>query len=57
MRKSERINQLELEIYKMRIEIDLMHNVLENFLQAQELRSMDAGKWYPRRPPRPDING
>ncbi len=57
MRKSERINQLELEIYKMRIEIDLMHNVIETFLQAQEARSMDSGKWYPRRPPRPDING
>lgn len=54
MRKSERIYQLELEIYKMRIELDLMHEVLQNFLQAQEARSMDSGKWYPRRPHRPD---
>lgn len=55
MRKSEKINQLELEIYKMRIELDLMHEVLQTFLQAQEARAMDSGKWYPRRP-RPDMN-
>jgi hypothetical protein len=53
VRNRDRINQLELELYKLRIEIDLMHEIMHGFVQAQELKSqnMDAGKWYPRRLP------
>jgi hypothetical protein len=56
MRKSERINMLELELYKMRIELDLIHEILNNIISAQNasqenVRSMDSGKWYPRRMP------
>ncbi len=53
MRNRDRINQLELELYKLRIEIDLIHEIMHGFVQAQELKSqnMDSGKWYPRRLP------
>ena len=47
---------LELELYKIRIELDLIHEVLNNIISAQSVaqenvRNMDAGKWYPRRLP------
>jgi hypothetical protein len=53
VRNSQRINILELELYKLRIELDLMHEIMHGILQAQESKSkdMDAGKWYPRRLP------
>lgn len=53
MRNSRRIDQLELELFKLRIELDLMHEILHSFIQSQEQKtqSMDAGKWYPRRLP------
>lgn len=53
MRNSQRINMLELELFKLRIEIDLMHEILTNIIQAQEQKSqsLDSGKWYPRRLP------
>lgn len=56
MRNRDRINQLELEMYKMRIELDLIHEILGNIIstqnaQQENVKSMDAGKWYPRRLP------
>ena len=46
---------LELELYKLRIELDIMHEIMSNIIntqqQAQEARSMDSGKWYPRKNP------
>jgi len=53
MRKSQKINWLELELYKLRIELDLMHEIISGLIQSQEVKAkdMDAGKWYPRRLP------
>jgi hypothetical protein len=56
MRKSEKINMLELELYKMRIELDLIHEILNNIIAVQNapqenVRNLDSGKWYPRRLP------
>lgn len=54
MRKSERINQLEIELYKIRIELDLMHEILSVYLSSQQQQDssrLDSGKWYPRRMP------
>lgn len=56
MRKSEKINMLELELYKIRIELDLIHEIIGNIIstqnsQQENVKSMDAGKWYPRRLP------
>ena len=52
MRKSQRINMLELEIYKLRIELDLIHEILSAALSEKKPEpQMDSGKWYPRRLP------
>lgn len=55
MRNSRKIDQLELEIYKIRIELDLIHEILSNLINSQssqqENMRMDSGKWYPRRLP------
>ena len=56
MRSQRRIDMLELELYKLRIELDIMHEIMSNVVntqvQASEARNMDSGKWYPRtRPP------
>lgn len=53
MRNRNRLNQIELELFKMKIELDLMHEILHGLIQSQEQKTqnMDAGKWYPRRLP------
>lgn len=56
MRKSEKINMLELELYKLRIEIDIIHEILGSIIAANQtpqenVRNLDSGKWYPRRLP------
>lgn len=52
MRNSRRIDQLELELFKLRIELDLMHEIISNLLADKKPeQNMDAGKWYPRRLP------
>lgn len=55
MRNSRKIDQLELEIFKIRIELDLIHEILSNIINSQnsqqESMRMDSGKWYPRRLP------
>ena len=49
---------LELELYKLRIELDIMHEIMSNIIntqqQAAESRNMDSGKWYPRKNPTPN---
>ena len=57
MRSQRRIDLLELELYKLRIELDIMNEIMSNVIntqvQASEARNIDAGKWYPRtRPPK-----
>jgi hypothetical protein len=53
MRNSKRIDQLELELFKMKIELDLVHEILHGIIQSQEQKAynMESGKWYPRRMP------
>jgi hypothetical protein len=55
MRSQRRIDMLELELYKLRIELDIMHEIMSNIIntqvQAAELKNMDSGKWYPRQKP------
>jgi len=53
VRNRDKINQLELELFKLRVELDLMHEIVHGFIQSQEQKSqnLDAGKWYPRRLP------
>lgn len=58
MRSQRRIDLLELELYKLRIELDLMHEIISNVIstqiQAAEAKTMDSGKWYPRKNPNPN---
>ncbi len=55
MRNSRKINELELELFKVRIELDLIHEILSNVINTQNAQQenvrMDSGKWYPRRLP------
>ncbi len=55
MRAQRRIDLLELELYKLRIELDIMHeimgNVINTQIQAVEAKNIDSGKWYPRKNP------
>lgn len=55
MRAQRRIDLLELDLYKLRIELDIMHEIMSNIInsqvQAAEARAMDSGKWYPRKNP------
>jgi hypothetical protein len=55
LRSQRRIDMLELELYKLRIELDIMHEIVSNVIntqiQAAEAKSMDSGKWYPRKNP------
>lgn len=55
MRKAEKIMQLELEIYKLRVELDLVYEILNNIVANIESQNMDSGKWYVRKQ-RPDFN-
>jgi hypothetical protein len=55
MRSQRRIDLLELELFKLRIELDIMHEIMSNIIntqvQAAEMKNMDSGKWYPRKNP------
>jgi hypothetical protein len=55
MRSQRRIDLLELELFKLRIELDIMHEIMSNIIntqvQAAEIKNMDSGKWYPRKNP------
>jgi hypothetical protein len=55
MRSQRRIDFLELELYKLRIELDIMHEIMSNIVssqvQAAESNNIDSGKWYPRSRP------
>ncbi len=55
MSAQRRIDLLELELYKLRIELDIMHEIMGNVIntqtQAVEAKNIDSGKWYPRKNP------
>ena len=54
MRSQRRIDLLELENFKIRIELDIIHEIIGNLINAQQApaaQPMDSGKWYPRRLP------
>ena len=57
MRKSRRIDMLELEIYKLQIELDLVHEIINNIIASMsaqlESQRVESGKWYPRKNQQP----
>lgn len=58
MRAQRRIDLLELELYKLRIELDIMHEIMSSVInsqqQAAEAKTIESGKWYPRTRPQPN---
>jgi len=56
MRKSERLRLLELEFVKMQMQVELLTDIVTNLLEVNNATedSMDAGKWYVRKPQRND---
>lgn len=56
MRKSERLRQLELEFVRMQMQVELLTDIVTNLLEVNNSidDSMDAGKWYVRKPQRND---
>lgn len=54
MRKSERLRLVELELIRLRIELDLVHQLVQTLLEINGAKDLDAGKWY-QKPKRPDI--
>lgn len=54
MRKAERLRQVELELVRLRMEFDLLHQLLQTALEINEAKDLDAGKWYDRKHTRND---
>lgn len=54
MRKSERIRIIELELIRQQYELEYLKATLHALLEskAMDLPSLDAGKWYERKPRR-----
>lgn len=52
MRKSERIRILELELVRQQYELEYLKATVHAMLESRgmDLPSLDAGKWYNRKP-------
>lgn len=57
MRKSERLRIAELEIVRLSYEIEYTKAMLSALIEVGGMKvpEMDAGKWYSKKPNRPDI--
>ncbi len=57
MRKSERLRLAELEIIRLNYEIEYTKAMLSAIIEMGGMKApeMDAGKWYSKKPNRPDI--
>lgn len=53
MRKSERIRQLELQMVRLQMEVEILHSILSNVFGLNEEKifppDLDSGKWYNRK--------
>ena len=57
MRKSERLRLAELEIVRLNYEIEYVKAMMSAIIEIGGIKGpeMDAGKWYSKKPNRPDI--
>ena len=57
MRKSERLRLAELEIVRLNFELEYIKSTLGLFIElgGMKMPDLDAGKWYSKKPNRPDI--
>jgi hypothetical protein len=53
MRKSERIRQLELQMVRLQMEVEILHTIVSNIFGITEEKllptDLDSGKWYNRK--------
>ena len=57
MRKSERLRLAELEIVRLNYELEYIKSTLGLLVELGGMRmpDLDSGKWYNKKPNRPDI--
>ena len=57
MRKSERLRLTELELVRLNMELEYVKTILNIILESgvTKPQDLDAGKWYSKKPNRPDI--
>lgn len=57
MRKSERLRLAELEIIRLNFELEYIKSTLGLLIDlgGMKMPDLDAGKWYNKKPNRPDI--
>lgn len=57
MRKSERLRLAELEIVRLNFELEYIKTVLNLLIEldGHKPQDLDSGKWYSKKPNRPDI--
>lgn len=51
MRKSERIRELELQMVRLQMEVEILQSIVSTFFgyQEEQTNNLDAGKWYNRK--------
>jgi hypothetical protein len=53
MRKSERIRQLELQMVRLQMEVEILNTIISNMFSPNEEKilptDLDSGKWYNRK--------
>ncbi len=57
MRKSERLRIAELEIVRLNFELEYVKTILNLLIDigGAKPQDLDSGKWYSKKPNRPDI--
>jgi hypothetical protein len=59
LRKSERLRVLEMEVLRLNYELEYVKAILSVVadlnVAKEEAPDLDAGKWYNKKPNRPDI--
>ena len=51
MRKSERIRELELQMVRLQMEVEILQSIVSTVFghQEEQASNLDAGKWYNRK--------
>lgn len=53
MRKSERIRQLELQMVRLQMEVEILQSIISNIFTSSDdhmhSSDLDSGKWYNRK--------
>jgi len=57
LRKSERLRFAEMEILRLSLELEYVKAIVASLLgtDVNKASDLDAGKWYSKKPNRPDV--